>query len=61
MGAEHLVTYGTSEQAARLFEGIAKVVDREPNRTFADDDVRTSARALAHLLLLRLDGEAPDD
>ena len=51
------VTYGTPDQAALLFEGITKVVEREPNRTFADDDVRTSARRLANLLLLRLDGE----
>ena len=55
-----LVTYGTSEQAARLFDGIAKVVEHEPNRTFADDDVRTSARHLVNLLLLRLDGEVPE-
>jgi hypothetical protein len=44
-----------------LFEGIAKLVEREPNRTFADDDVRTSGRNLARLLFLRLDGEAPEE
>lgn len=55
------VIYGRPGEAARLFEGIAKVVEREPNRTFADDEVRTSARHLAKLLILRLDGEVPDD
>jgi hypothetical protein len=59
--AKDLVTYGTSEQAARLFDGIVKVVEREPNRTFADDDVRTSARRLANLIIFRLDGEVVDD
>jgi hypothetical protein len=58
--AEDLVTYGTSEQAARLFDGIATVVEGAPNRTFADDDVRASARRLANLLVLRLDGELPE-
>jgi hypothetical protein len=56
-----LVTYGTPDQAALLFDGLTKVVEREPNRTFADDDVRTSARRLANLILVRLDGEAPGD
>jgi hypothetical protein len=51
------VTYGTPDQAARLYEAIAKQVEREPNRTFADDDVRIHARRLARLLLERLDGE----
>ena len=58
MGAKDLVTYGTTDQAALLFDGIAKVVEREPNRTFTDDGVRTSARHLANLLIRRLDGEA---
>jgi hypothetical protein len=55
------VTYGTPAQAARLFEATTKIVDHEPNRTFANDEVRTSARRLAHQLILRLDGEVPDD
>src|SRR5262245_51457791 len=55
------VTYGTPDQAAKLYEGMAKLIKAEPNRTFADNHVRTSARQLAHLLLERLDGEAPND
>lgn len=51
------VTYGTPDQAARLYEGIAKQVVREPDRTYDDHEVRTHARELARLLLQRLDGE----
>jgi hypothetical protein len=55
------VTYGTPDQAAKLYESIAKLTEVEPNRTFADDEVRKSARRLARLLYVRLDGEAPDE
>lgn len=55
------VTYGSPGQAARLFEAMTKIVEHEPNRTFADDEVRTTARRLAKLLFVRLDGEVPDD
>jgi hypothetical protein len=52
---------GTPAQAAQLFDAMTEIVEHEPNRTFADDDVRLSARDLANLLILRLDGEMPDD
>jgi hypothetical protein len=59
--ASEPVTYGTPDQAAKLYEGMAKLTQAEPNRTFADDEVRKSARRLAYLLLERLDGEPPSD
>jgi len=55
------VTYGTPGQAARLIESTTKIVEHEPNCTFADDEVRISARRLVNLLILRLDGEVPDE
>jgi hypothetical protein len=61
MDISDVVFYGDNRQAALMFDGISKVVEREPNRTFADDAVRESARRLARLLYVRLDGEAPDD
>jgi hypothetical protein len=56
-----VAVYGDARAAARLFDGTAKIVEGEPNRVFADDEVRVSGRRLVRLILLRLDGEVPDD
>lgn len=61
MDAREVAVYGDDHQAALMFDGMSKIVERTPNRTFADDEVRISARRLARLLYVRLDGEAPDD
>jgi hypothetical protein len=46
--------YGTVDQFALLLDGIAKLVDREPDATFVDDEVRVAARHLGRLLEIRL-------
>jgi hypothetical protein len=56
---DEVAVYGSAEHAARLFEGVAKVVEREPETIFADADLRTSAAALRDLLTRRLDPADP--
>lgn len=58
---QEVAVYGDARAAARMFDGLVKIVEGEPNRTFADDEVRVSGRRLAHLILFRLYGEVPDD
>jgi hypothetical protein len=52
--ANEVAVYGAVEHAARLFDGVAKVVEREPVAIFADADLRTSAESLRDLITRRL-------
>jgi hypothetical protein len=42
--------YGPPSQLALLFGSIAKLVEREPARTFSDTDVQHAGRRLAELI-----------
>jgi hypothetical protein len=54
-GDDRTRVYGPPSQLALLFSGIAKLVEREPAKTFSDTDVRQAGRRLAELIERRCD------